>query len=355
MRCGRGSGADRAGSGAGVWHDLGGCALQNQGRRALAAVRLAWQRQRRPTPSTLSQIPLLRQAMQAMLDKRYWPEQATGRLDVLCPGQAAMHVSQKTICQSSCVCPAAGCAASWPPACGLGGPCATAAASAAAAGTGSPNAVRSASDPPSPVAGWYPATTSATSDCCRGYQRPRPADRSVTRRETSEVRRSTGTPSRRHRTGDGTAHRPLAARGRRRTGLVRSRLAGASLAHCCGYNDIRTPTMLLWASRHALAARRTGLAPHGFGAARGWRGPGPTTFVARRRPDRGLEGIELGHPHHRRAHQLQRPPECAGQTAHETLRDHDRAEARRCQRAAGRQRRRAERATPGRGCGRRRR
>jgi hypothetical protein len=41
----------------------------------------------------------------AMLDKRYWPEQAAGRLDVLCPGEAAMRVSHETICQSSYVSP----------------------------------------------------------------------------------------------------------------------------------------------------------------------------------------------------------------------------------------------------------
>jgi hypothetical protein len=86
-------------------------------------------------------------------------------------------------------------------------------------------------------------------------------------------------------------HGPGAARGRRRTGLAphgpgaarglaQSRLAGASLAHCCCYHDSRTPTMLLWASRHALAGaargrRRTGLAPHGPGAARAWPRTGP--------------------------------------------------------------------------------
>jgi SAM-dependent methyltransferase len=38
---------------------------------------------------------VLRQAVQAMLDRRYSPEQAAGRLDVLCPGEAAMHVSHE--------------------------------------------------------------------------------------------------------------------------------------------------------------------------------------------------------------------------------------------------------------------
>jgi hypothetical protein len=41
---------DRAGSGAGVWHDLGSCALQNQGRRALTVVGLARERQRIVVP-----------------------------------------------------------------------------------------------------------------------------------------------------------------------------------------------------------------------------------------------------------------------------------------------------------------
>jgi transposase, IS30 family len=69
------------------------------------AHRLAWERQRRPKPSRLSRHPVLRAAVQAMLDKRYSPEQASGRLKVLYPGEAAMQVSHETIYQSIYVYP----------------------------------------------------------------------------------------------------------------------------------------------------------------------------------------------------------------------------------------------------------
>jgi transposase, IS30 family len=66
---------------------------------------LAWERQRRPKPSRLSQRPVLRAAVQQMLDKRYSPEQVTGRLKMLYPGEAAMQVSHETIYQSIYVYP----------------------------------------------------------------------------------------------------------------------------------------------------------------------------------------------------------------------------------------------------------
>jgi transposase, IS30 family len=69
------------------------------------AHQLAWQRQRRPKASRLSQHPVLRAAVQTMLDKRYSPEQASGRLKVLYPGEAAMQVSHETIYQSLYVYP----------------------------------------------------------------------------------------------------------------------------------------------------------------------------------------------------------------------------------------------------------
>jgi IS30 family transposase len=69
------------------------------------AHRLAWERQRRPKPSRLSQNPRLRAAVQQMLGRRYSPEQASGRLKVLCPGEAAMRVSHETIYQSIYVYP----------------------------------------------------------------------------------------------------------------------------------------------------------------------------------------------------------------------------------------------------------
>jgi IS30 family transposase len=69
------------------------------------AHRLAWERQRRPKPSKLSQRPPLRAAVQEMLDQRYSPEQASGRLQILYPGEAAMQVSHETIYQSIYVYP----------------------------------------------------------------------------------------------------------------------------------------------------------------------------------------------------------------------------------------------------------
>jgi IS30 family transposase len=64
------------------------------------AHRLAWERQRRPKPSRLSQNPVLRGRVQHMLDRRYSPEQISGRLRVLFPDDPAMRVSHETIYQS---------------------------------------------------------------------------------------------------------------------------------------------------------------------------------------------------------------------------------------------------------------
>jgi transposase, IS30 family len=72
------------------------------------AHRLAWERQRRPKPSALSRSPVLRAVVQQMLDKRYSPEQASGRLMALYPGEAAMQVSHETIYQSIYVYPRGG-------------------------------------------------------------------------------------------------------------------------------------------------------------------------------------------------------------------------------------------------------
>ena len=69
------------------------------------AHRLAWERQRRPKPSKLSRCPRLRAQVQQMLDTRYSPEQASGRLRVLYPGEAAMQVSHETIYQGIYVYP----------------------------------------------------------------------------------------------------------------------------------------------------------------------------------------------------------------------------------------------------------
>jgi IS30 family transposase len=72
------------------------------------AHRLAWERQRRPKPSRLAQHPELRQAVQALLHRRYSPEQISGRLKVLYPDDPAMRVSHETIYQSLYVYPRGG-------------------------------------------------------------------------------------------------------------------------------------------------------------------------------------------------------------------------------------------------------
>jgi transposase, IS30 family len=61
---------------------------------------LASQRQRRPKPSKLSGDPVLRERVQALLDDRHSPEQASGRLTVNYPDDPAMRVSHETIYQS---------------------------------------------------------------------------------------------------------------------------------------------------------------------------------------------------------------------------------------------------------------
>jgi IS30 family transposase len=72
------------------------------------AHRLAWERQRRHKPSKLSRSPVLRARVQQMLDRRYSPEQVSGRLTVLHPADPAMRVSHETIYQSIYVYPRGG-------------------------------------------------------------------------------------------------------------------------------------------------------------------------------------------------------------------------------------------------------
>jgi IS30 family transposase len=66
---------------------------------------LARRRQRRPKPSKLSRNPVLRAAVQGMLNRRYSPEQASGRLKVDYPADPEMRVSHETIYQSIYVYP----------------------------------------------------------------------------------------------------------------------------------------------------------------------------------------------------------------------------------------------------------
>jgi transposase, IS30 family len=69
------------------------------------ADRMAWERQRRAKPSRLSRYPVLREKVQDMLDRRYSPEQISGRLKMLCPGQPDMQISHESIYQSIYVYP----------------------------------------------------------------------------------------------------------------------------------------------------------------------------------------------------------------------------------------------------------
>ena len=72
------------------------------------AHRLAWERQRRPKPSKLARNPVLRREVQALLRRRYSPEQASGRLRVQFPDDPSMQVSHETIYQSIYVYPRGG-------------------------------------------------------------------------------------------------------------------------------------------------------------------------------------------------------------------------------------------------------
>jgi transposase, IS30 family len=88
-----------------VSRELARNAAPRGGYQPERAHRLAWERQRRPKTSKLSQHPALRREVQRMLDRRYSPEQAAGRLKVLCPGDPSMQVSHETIYQSIYVYP----------------------------------------------------------------------------------------------------------------------------------------------------------------------------------------------------------------------------------------------------------
>ena len=69
------------------------------------ADRLAWDRQRRPKGSKLSRSAPLRQEVQKMLDKRYSPDQVSGRLKLDHADDPGMQISHETIYQSLYVYP----------------------------------------------------------------------------------------------------------------------------------------------------------------------------------------------------------------------------------------------------------
>jgi transposase, IS30 family len=72
------------------------------------AGRLAWERQRRPKASKLARDPVLRGRVQQLLDRRYSPQQVSGRLTVLYPDDPAMRVSHESIYQGIYVYPRGG-------------------------------------------------------------------------------------------------------------------------------------------------------------------------------------------------------------------------------------------------------
>jgi IS30 family transposase len=72
------------------------------------AQRLARERQARPRQPKLARDPRLRAAVQGLLDRRYSPEQASGRLKVLYPDDPSMRASHETIYQSIYVYPRGG-------------------------------------------------------------------------------------------------------------------------------------------------------------------------------------------------------------------------------------------------------
>ena len=74
--------------------------VRTGGYEPARADRLSWERRRRPKPSKLSRSPELREKVQAMLAKRYSPDQVSGRLRLEHPGDPGMNVSHETIYQS---------------------------------------------------------------------------------------------------------------------------------------------------------------------------------------------------------------------------------------------------------------
>jgi transposase, IS30 family len=58
---------------------------------------MAWQRQRRPKASKLTSCPRLREQVQAWLDKRWSPDEISGRLRLKFPDDEEMRISHETI------------------------------------------------------------------------------------------------------------------------------------------------------------------------------------------------------------------------------------------------------------------
>ena len=66
---------------------------------------LAWKTQRRPQESKIAKNPALAAEVQKMLNKRYSPEQISGRLEVVFPDDESMRISYEAIYQSLYVYP----------------------------------------------------------------------------------------------------------------------------------------------------------------------------------------------------------------------------------------------------------
>ena len=89
-----------------IWREVKRNSCPTTGRyQPEKADRLAWERQRRPKPSKVSQDQLLKAEVQKWLDKRLSPEQISGRLRVLFPDNPGMRISHETIYQSIYVYP----------------------------------------------------------------------------------------------------------------------------------------------------------------------------------------------------------------------------------------------------------
>jgi transposase, IS30 family len=92
-----------------VSRELGrNAAPRGAGYQPELAHQMARDRQRRPKPSRLSRSPALREAVQGMLNRRYSPEQASGRLKEMHPDDPSMQVSHETIYKSIYVYPRGG-------------------------------------------------------------------------------------------------------------------------------------------------------------------------------------------------------------------------------------------------------
>ena len=94
------------------------------GYSARIAQRRSEERARRPKAGKLARCPALRDRVQALLTKKYSPEQIAGELAKIYPDRPEMQVSHETSTRRSTCKDAASCAANWPSACAPDARCA---------------------------------------------------------------------------------------------------------------------------------------------------------------------------------------------------------------------------------------